>query len=145
MSGVLKKIFSAGAKELTESVGNILDNLTTSGEEVQEAKTKITDKVNDTLYKVMDLQAEVMKTEMTGNWLQRSWRPLVMLAFAAVVVIGAFYPIPYIETDHQFWNLLELGLGGYVVGRSVEKVADSVTKNIDLGSLRKKDRKDLYQ
>lgn len=44
----------------------------------------------------------------------------------------------------EFWELLKLGLGGYVIGRSAEKIANSVTKNVDLPFLRKKDRKDVY-
>jgi hypothetical protein len=77
---------------------------------------------------------------MQGNWLQKSWRPLVMLTFTIMIVLGAFKEIPYLESSSQFWQLLELGLGGYVIGRTVEKVSETVTQNIDLTFLKKKDR-----
>jgi len=142
MSGLLKKIFSSAGTELVNSVGGVLDNIFTSDEEKTVAKQKITEVVNNSLGRLMELQSEALQTEMKGNWLQRSWRPLVMLTFTAMIVIGAFLPIPYLETTSPFWSLLELGLGGYVIGRSVEKVSESVTKNVDLSFLKKKDRKD---
>lgn len=59
--------------------------------------------------------------------LQRSWRPLVMLVFAFIVlyskVIAPLFNLPIAPLEPQFWTLLELGLGGYVIGRSLEKIA----------------------
>jgi hypothetical protein len=31
------------------------------------------------------------------------------------------------ELENEFWELLKIGIGGYVVGRSAEKIAKSVT------------------
>ena len=31
----------------------------------------------------------------------------------------------------EAWGLLQIGLGGYVVGRSVEKVAPQITASLD--------------
>jgi len=38
----------------------------------------------------------------------------------------------------EAWGLLQIGLGGYVVGRSVEKVAPQITASLDqkLGFIR---------
>lgn len=65
-------------------------------------------------------QERVLTTEAAGNWLQRSWRPLVMLVFAAVVLVGTFVPLPMLEDGSRFWDLLEIGLGGYILGRGME-------------------------
>lgn len=148
---ILSKIFSSGAKELTDSVGGILDNVLTNDEEKSSAKQKLTSVIMDAFDKIQTLQAAIISKEATGNWLQRSWRPLVMLSFAFVVVYAffiqpAFFPNSISVRDElpeEFWGLLKIGLGGYVVGRSVEKVANTVTRNIDLPFLRKKDRKDV--
>ena len=78
-------------------------------------------------------QIEVNKAEAKGNWLQRSWRPILMLSFGFIVIYVKFiaplfgFTIPPLE--NEFWNLLQLGIGGYVVGRSAEKIAKSVTIN----------------
>ena len=69
-----------------------------------------------------------------------------MLAFAGILIAkwfgltdsGISEPL-----ELELMTLLELGIGGYVAGRSIEKVADTVTKNVDLSSLRRKDRNEI--
>jgi hypothetical protein len=36
------------------------------------------------------------------------------------------FDIPTLEISEKMWNLLSIGLGGYVVGRSAEKIADKL-------------------
>jgi len=136
----IKSIVSSIGGKVLDSAGSIIDNLTTTDEEKHAAKERLSLIVFDALNEAMKLQTEVLKTEMQGNWLQKSWRPLVMLTFTAMIVFGAFKEIPYLESSSPFWQLLELGLGGYVIGRTVEKVSETVTQNIDLTFLKKKDR-----
>lgn len=148
MSNWLTDLFGGKAVEET---GKIIDNLTTSSEEKALAKNEISKVVFSALGNLVNAQRDVLVTEMGGSKLQRNWRPLVMLAFATIVVFHYFgYPLaksfnpnlpelPLVDT--RFWDLLEIGLGGYVIGRSVEKVAETVTKNVDLPFLRRKDRK----
>ncbi|MTI29849.1 3TM-type holin [Xanthovirga aplysinae] len=148
----LSKIFSSGAKDILEQGGKIIDNLTTSVDEKSNAKNELTSIVMTSLTNIQNAQKEIILSETSGNWLQRSWRPIVMLSFAFIVVYSfflqpAFFPNAIIVKDSlpdHFWTLLEIGIGGYVVGRSVEKVATTVTKNVDMPFLRKKDRKDIY-
>ena len=74
--------------------------------------------------------AEIVKTEAaSGNWLTAAWRPLTMLTFVALIVARVFG----LTSDHvseaeyqHLWSLVEIGLGGYVFGRSAEKVAPAV-------------------
>ena len=39
-----------------------------------------------------------------------------------------FTDLPMPEDTSRFWDLLEIGLGGYVVGRSGEKMAGAIFK-----------------
>jgi hypothetical protein len=135
------KILQLFKGDLIKDVGGIVDNLTTTNAEKSKLKEELTNLVLDKLNQAMAVQADVLKTELQGNWLQRSWRPLVMLTFTALIVVGAFKDIPYLESSSPYWSLLELGLGGYVIGRSVEKISDRVTQNVDLPFLKKKYRK----
>ena len=64
----------------------------------------------------------VSSKEAQGNWLQRSWRPIIMLVFATIVLIGTFFDLPILSDTSRFWDLLEIGIGGYVIGRSAEKI-----------------------
>ena len=127
-----------------EAIGSILDNVVTNDEEKSDAKKQLSEVVLTALNKVAEVQGEVIKTEMKGNWLQKSWRPLMMLTFGVILVCKWFgltnESIP-LELEIQLLDIVKLGLGGYVVGRSVEKVATTVTKNIDMPFLKKKDRK----
>lgn len=67
-----------------------------------------------------------------------------MLAFASIVVYNNFiapaFNLPNSVLQPQFWSLLEIGIGGYVIGRSVEKITDKVTDKIDLSFMKKKNR-----
>ena len=73
-------------------------------------------------------QSSIIQAEAQGNWLQRSWRPIIMLVFATIVLIGTFFDLPILSDTSRFWDLLEIGLGGYVVGRSGEKIMQALTR-----------------
>lgn len=127
-----------------DAVGNIVDNVFTNDEEKSEAKKQLTEVVLKSLNEVAEVQGEVIKTEMKGNFLQKSWRPIMMLSFGVILVCKWFgltnEAIP-LQLELQLLDIVKLGLGGYVVGRSAEKIATSVTTNIDMPFLKKKNRK----
>jgi len=78
-------------------------------------------------------QRDVIVSEATGHsWLQRNWRPLTMLTmvfFIGVIVWTGGY-VNGRELDHDFvmeiLSIIKIGLGGYVIGRSAEKIAPQV-------------------
>lgn len=75
---------------------------------------------------IMQMQASAITAEAQGkSWLQASWRPITMLTFLALVVLDSFGLLAN-PLSQAAWDLLQLGLGGYVVGRSVEKTAANV-------------------
>ena len=148
----LSKIFSKGAKDIITEGGKIVDNLSTSDDEKLKAKNELSNIVFNALNSIQSAQKEIILSETQGNLLQRSWRPIVMLSFTFIVVYSyfiqpAFFPNAVSMTDKlkpEFWSLLNIGLGGYVIGRSAEKIAGTVTKNVDMPFVRKRDRKDIY-
>lgn len=105
---------------LVGDIGGIINSLSISSTEKKELESKMTQVVYSYAGELTQQQAGIVMKETQGNWLQRSWRPLVMLAFAGVVLLGTVVDIPYLENDSKFWNLIEIGLGGFVVGRSIE-------------------------
>lgn len=115
------------------SVGGVIDNLTTTLEEKNAAKLKAAEIVQKSVSELITIQGDIVKTEMGGNWLQRSWRPISMLVFLGLLCaywFGWCTTLTKDVTDNLF-DLLKLGMGGYIIGRSVEKVAETVTQNID--------------
>lgn len=76
--------------------------------------------------------ARVVEAEAKAGWFAASWRPLLMyvLIFILIwnyvlgpVVMFFFKASITIELPGDVWTLLQIGLGGYVVGRSAESVA----------------------
>lgn len=69
--------------------------------------------------------AETVRTEMQGeSWLQRNWRPVTMLTFLALIVAKWFgFSVEGItpEVELAVFDIIKIGLGGYVIGRSAEK------------------------
>lgn len=74
--------------------------------------------------------ADIIKTEaQSQHWLAAIWRPVVMLTFTGLIVARWFgWAAPNLsEAEYiKLWSIVEFGLGGYVVGRSVEKVAPAI-------------------
>lgn len=137
---------------LIEKATGGLDKLFTSDEERLEAQSKlkameveIEKSMNDHMNKVVDAQKSILEKELTqGSWLSKNWRPILMLVFTLMIVFN-FLLVPGIELfrtmfDFNFWipqvqeipakvwTLLQIGLGGYILGRSGEKIADKLKK-----------------
>ena len=76
--------------------------------------------------------ANIIKAEASStNWLASSWRPVVMLTFAGLIVARWFgWAAPNLsEAEYlKLWSIVELGLGGYVIGRSAEKIIPGVAE-----------------
>lgn len=74
--------------------------------------------------------ADIVKAEAEGEgWLQRNWRPIMMLTFGVLIVARWFgLAAPNLsEVEYvKLWDIVQIGLGGYVIGRSVEKIAPSI-------------------
>lgn len=77
--------------------------------------------------------ASVIRAEVSGDsWLQKSWRPITMIWF--LVLISAYWfgftpPNMPIQIVDSLFSLVQLGLGGYVIGRSAEKITEVATGN----------------
>lgn len=72
------------------------------------------------------------------SWLARNWRPGLMALFGLIIFnnyvlnpwLAAMFSVNIMmEIPPDMWALLKIGLGGYVVGRSTEKVAEIWKKN----------------
>jgi hypothetical protein len=87
-----------------------------------------------TFLAVFMAQADIVKTEAAStHWLAANWRPLLMLVFGGLIVARWFgWAAPNLsEAEYlKLWSIVEFGLGGYVVGRSVEKIAGPIADSI---------------
>ena len=98
---------------------------------LQEYQLKMTQEMNKYSETLTKTQGAIIEAEAKGDsWLQRSWRPITMLVFVFIIA-NNYILFPYIslfggtatalDIPPDMWDLLKLGLSGYVVGRSIEK------------------------
>lgn len=89
--------------------------------------------INDTAIEMAKIGAGVVTAEIkSDSWLAKNWRPMTMMVFVFIIfnnfvlapyanaIFGAG-TLPILDTPPDLWALIKIGLGGYVVGRSVEK------------------------
>ena len=103
---------------LVSAVGEIVERLTLPGREKKQLETDILQLLIAVEEKTITEQAAAIREEARGNWLQRSWRPIVMLVFTLIILADT----------SRFWDLLEIGLGGYIIGRGSEQLVSSLLK-----------------
>lgn len=80
----------------------------------------------------MSNKKDVLVAEISSDsWLASSWRPILMLSFTAIIVnnyilapyLGAMFDFGIsLDIPPDMWDLLKIGVGGYIVGRSGEKI-----------------------
>ncbi len=114
---------------------DLIDDLHTSEEEklqlqgmLQKVENEFNSKVLDYESKLLESRSSIIRSESTGHsWLQRNWRPIVMLTFLFLVICDSFDLLAF-RLAEEAWTLLQIGLGGYVVGRSAEKIIPRLFK-----------------
>lgn len=78
--------------------------------------------------------ADIVKTEAASTgFLASSWRPITMLIFVGLITARWFgWAAPNLQQAEylKLWDIVQLGLGGYVIGRSAEKIVPSIADAI---------------
>lgn len=87
--------------------------------------------------KLIETQASIIITEAKGGWMQRNWRPSLMMVIVTIIannflvtptLIAFGLPIVVTPLPENLYDLMSIGLGGYIVGRSGEKIMQSYKK-----------------
>ena len=111
----------------------LVDELHTSEEERLKAKGHLLDVQAAAMQRVFDYEKEMIKGQQavvtaeakSEHFIVAAWRPITMLTFL-VLAVGDSLGLLATPLKDEAWMLLQLGLGGYVVGRSGEKIAKVV-------------------
>lgn len=104
----------------------------------QKFKESLTTSLIDYSKTILEQQASIVRAEaQSGSWLTSNWRPLTMTVFV-VIIANNYIVYPYLSLfwnqapnlaiPPEMWQLLKIGLGGYVIGRSVEKSVKAYTQ-----------------
>tara|TARA_Y100001937_G_scaffold63940_1_gene87535 strand:+ start:4267 stop:4659 length:393 start_codon:yes stop_codon:yes gene_type:complete len=125
---IIGKIFSGGADKLVESVGGVLDNLTTTKEEKLEAERKIKELIaNYEIEMEKNITSRWEADLKSDSWLSKNVRPLVLIFLVVCTVLMIFIDAGAIafNVEEKWTDLLQLVLitviGAYFGGRSLEK------------------------
>ena len=125
---ILGKIFSGGAADLVEGVGNALDGLTTSKEEKLEAKRKIKELIaNYEVEMEKNITSRWEADLKSDSWLSKNVRPMVLVFLIVCTMLLIFIDAGAVNfhVEEKWTDLLQLTLitviGAYFGGRSFEK------------------------
>lgn len=117
--------------------GGFFGAKTKQGEIVGKAIDAVTETVKAKTESEHAAALVVVAEAQSDSWIAKNWRPLTMSFF--VVLIGCRFfgitpshmsPIEY----ERLWDLVEIGMGGYIASRTVEKIV----AQIGLGAVLKK-------
>jgi hypothetical protein len=135
--GFLSKILGTGARATIESIGNTIDKIDKSDEklEMQLKYKQLLIEIEGAYLsyenKLLENKSRIIETEAKGeSWLQRNWRPVLMCICMFIVfnnyVLVPYFNLPVTTLDDHIWTLMDLGVGGYVAGRSLEKISENL-------------------
>ena len=113
-------------------VGKIIERVIPDPDKAAEAKNQLVElAVNGELDELAQ-RAGVINTEAKGeSWLQRNWRPIVMLVFTGLIVarwLGWSAPDLSEAVELKLFSIVQIGIGGYIASRGIEKVADKIRR-----------------
>jgi len=132
---MMQQLLAAGMGQAVDKVlGRFFEDKDQAAQAAHELRMAILDHEQTAQQVARDVVVAEAKSE---HWLTSAWRPMVMLMFA-VMIGNNFIVAPYLDAifgtnvmfdmPEQAWGLLSVGLGGYVVGRSGEKIAREIRK-----------------
>jgi hypothetical protein len=105
--------------------------------ELDKITSSFKEKILDNQKSILEAQRDLIVTEMQGSAMQRNWRPALMWIIIFVIannyllapflnhivtLFGGGNILPILELPDKLFNLMTIGLGGYVIGRSAEKI-----------------------
>ena len=120
---------------------DIIDEFHTSGEEKLTAHAKLNELQIRSNQQLLDYEskrlheaASTIRAETgSGNWLAASWRPITMLLFGTMLALhwlGVTSDRLMESEILAMMDIVQLGLGGYIMGRTAEKVIPATVRAV---------------
>lgn len=119
-------------------VGKVIDRVWPDPETKAKAKIEMMQILSTEALSELQAAEKIIVAEAKSDGVvARNWRPITMLVFVAIIANNYllvpwanFFGVdaPILDLPPDIWTLIQIGLGGYVVGRSAEKVATALKK-----------------
>ncbi|MFZ5653158.1 MAG: 3TM-type holin [Pseudomonadota bacterium] len=119
---------------LSDLLGKVIDRAVPDRDQANKLRAELTTQLLSQSSAELQGAVDIIKAEAQGSsWLQRNWRPILMLTIVAIVAnnylvspwLNAIFgadTAPILDLPERLWALMNLGVGGYVAGRSGEKM-----------------------
>ena len=126
-------LISAVAGPLVKGLFSTVDQLVEDKDLSTKLKNDLQKQAMNILSTEVKAASSIIKAEVqSDSYLAKNWRPITMLVFVSII-FNNYILFPYmdmfagtgvmLDIPPDMWDLLKIGLGGYVVGRSAEKGA----------------------
>jgi len=113
-------------KPILNLANTVIDKVVKDQDQAERLKSELAIAVINQMDNELKAAKDVIVAEAQGeSWLQRNWRPLTMLSFVTLIAahwLGFTAPNLSEPQILALMDIVQVGIGGYVVGRSAEKV-----------------------
>lgn len=120
--------------DLLKGAADIIGKFVTDPDKKLEAQENILKLQQEFQEKLVDADVQWAKIQSdsviaetkSDSWMARNWRPITMLVFVFIItynfIFAQWWSLKMLPIPPDMWALLKIGLGGYVIGRSAEKI-----------------------
>ena len=127
-----------GVAPLAKTLLGTIDKAVPDKDLAQKIKAEFNNELLNADMSKFKAAADIVNSEAKSqHWITATWRPMLMYCLI-IIVFNNYILMPYIkyffgveitlEIPQDLWTLLQIGLGGYVVGRSGESIAKNFKK-----------------
>lgn len=111
---------------ITGIISTVIDKAVPDKDQAEQLKMQVTLEAMKADAGELKAATDIILAEAKGeSWLQRNWRPVLMLWFAGLVGahwLGFTPPNLPESVVNSLLDIVQVGIGGYVLGRSGEKI-----------------------
>jgi hypothetical protein len=119
-------------KTVASPILGLIDKSVEDKDQAAKLKAQINEQLLNIDTKALESQAKIITAEAQGgSFIQQNWRPITMLTFVGLIAAHWLGFTPENLSEAQVLGLLDIvqvGLGGYIVGRSGEKIMKEYKK-----------------
>jgi len=125
-------LLAAIAPKIVGGIADVVGEFVEDKDKANELSHLISGRVLDILGVELQVKGAIITAEAQSvHALTAQWRPITMLVFVAIIANNyILYPYlslfwtdaPILDIPAQMWELLKIGIGGYIASRGVEKV-----------------------
>ena len=114
---------------LLPTIGKVIEKAIPDKDMAKRIEADLQKELINNSHSEFNAAAKIVLAEAQGSWIKGNWRPVTMLIFVGLICAHwlGFTPDNLSEAEVlELMDLVQIGLGGYVLGRSAEKVSENL-------------------